>query len=176
MDLLDLYGRASEWTLDRVGDGSGQLDASTPCEGWTVRELLDHMLETGRYFAGRARGEDLPPPGPVPPRTLDDDPVGAFARLRTATLDAYSEDGVLDRTGPLLGIAFTEQLLHGWDLAVGTDQDATLDPEVVAVLLPDILEQEEMLRGSGMFGERVPVADDADDGTRLLAVLGREAG
>jgi len=35
--------------------------------------------------------------------------------------------------------------------------------------------QLELLVASGMFGEAVPVADDADAQTQLLAVLGRRA-
>ena len=35
--------------------------------------------------------------------------------------------------------------------------------------------QMELLRGSGMFGDQIDVADDADSQTKLLAVLGRRA-
>jgi hypothetical protein len=37
-------------------------------------------------------------------------------------------------------------------------------------------QQEEMLRQSGMFGEHLPVPDDADDQVRLLALVGRRPG
>ena len=64
-DLLDLYGRAGEWCGEKVA-GATNLDASTSCDGWTVRDLLNHMLETQQYFAGSARGEDVSPPGSHP--------------------------------------------------------------------------------------------------------------
>ena len=35
-------------------------------------------------------------------------------------------DGVVERTGSALGIAFSDQLLHGWDLARATKQDPTM--------------------------------------------------
>ncbi len=174
MDLLDHYRQASGWTLDLVRHASGQLEAETPCEGWTVRVLLDHMLETGRYFAGTARGEDVPLPGPVPPETLGDDPVGAFERLRAETLEAYAEEGVLDRTGPLLGIAFTEQLLHGWDLAVAAGRDATM-PEGLAEAAYTMIHgrfTEEQRKGT--FGPELPAPEDASPQERLLAYTGRD--
>ena len=50
-DLLKLYGQASAWTADKVG-GAKDLDATTPCDEWSVRDLLNHMLDTQRYFLG----------------------------------------------------------------------------------------------------------------------------
>ena len=41
-------------------------------------------------------------------------------------LRTFGEDGVIEKTGPSLGIAFSDQLLHGWDLAKATGQDATM--------------------------------------------------
>jgi hypothetical protein len=98
-----------------------------------VRTLLDHMLDTAHYFVGSARGEDVSPPSPTPPRLLGDDPVASFERARADTLRVYREPGVIEKTGPSLGIAFVDQLLHGWDLARATAQDATM-PEG----LPDV--------------------------------------
>ena len=82
-DLLDCYTRASEWALDKVKGAANELDSDTPCDKWDVRELMNHMLETQRYFVGSARGEDASPPGQTPPSTLlGDDPVSAFKRAR----------------------------------------------------------------------------------------------
>jgi hypothetical protein len=33
-DPLDLYGRASEWTLSKVAGAADKLDASTQCDQW----------------------------------------------------------------------------------------------------------------------------------------------
>src|SRR5262245_55469605 len=130
-DLLDLYRRASEWTLSKVPDAAGKLDAATPCEDWDVRALMNHMLETQRYFAGSARGEDVSPPSPKPPRILGSDPVADFEAARDDILSTFSEDGVIEKTGPSLGIAFSDALVHGWDLAQATGQDSAM-PEGLA--------------------------------------------
>src|SRR5689334_23220055 len=117
MDLLDLYERASEWTASKVAGATGKLDDRTPCDEWDVRTLLNHMLDTQNYFLGSARGEQGSPPGPNPPELIGDDPVAAFARAHEDMKSAYGQPGVVEKTGPALGIAFADQLLHGWDLA-----------------------------------------------------------
>ena len=58
LDLLDLYGQASDWTSTKVVGAASRLDEPTTCEGWDVRTLLHHMLQTQRYFVGSARGEE----------------------------------------------------------------------------------------------------------------------
>jgi hypothetical protein len=69
VDLLSLYGRASEWTLTKVDGAATRLDSATPCEDWDVRGLMNHMLDTQQYFVGAARGQDVSPPSPNTNRT-----------------------------------------------------------------------------------------------------------
>src|SRR3954449_7483549 len=88
-DLLDLYTRASEWSAEKVA-GITDLDGATSCEPWRVRDLLNHMLETQRYFVGAARGEDASPPGQTPPDVLSDDPKSDFARAGAEVLATFS--------------------------------------------------------------------------------------
>src|SRR4051794_9987930 len=103
---LDLFGRASEWTLDKVRGAANRLDSATPCDDWNVRQLMNHMLDTQRYFVGAAQGDDkATPPASQPPEIMGDgaDPVAAFAAARTKTLEVFGEDGVIERTGPSIG-------------------------------------------------------------------------
>lgn len=172
-DLLDLYDRASAWTLTKVAGTGGRLDRPTPCAEWDVGTLLNHMLDTQRYFIGAARGENVAPPSPTPPSLIGDDPVAAFERGRAELLRAYGQPGVIDRTGPSLGIAFADQLLHGWDLARATGQDATMPDGLAGAAY-------EMIHGrftddqrAGVFGPAVPVPADATPQDQLLAYAGR---
>src|SRR5689334_18689193 len=131
MDFLDLYAGASTWTVAKAADAATHLDAPTPCEGWDVRTLMNHMLQTQQYFVGAARGQQGAPPTGEPPALLSDNPASDFLRARAEVLDAFAEDGVVEKTGPVLGIAFADQLLHGWDLARASGQDGTM-PEGLA--------------------------------------------
>jgi uncharacterized protein (TIGR03086 family) len=172
-DLLDLYGRASEWTAEKVAAAT-DLDAATPCDDWQVRDLLNHMLDTQRYFVGAARGEQASPPGSPPPSLVSADPVADFERGRAELLDVFGQDGVQDKTGPALGIAFSDQLLHGWDLAKATEQDATM-PEGLAEAAYDCIHgQFSDEQRKGVFKPEVTVPDDATPQDRLLAYTGRD--
>src|SRR3954449_8244044 len=106
-DLLDLYRRSTDWTAEKVA-GITDLTTSTPCPAWTVRELLNHMLETQRYFAGAGRGEAVSPPGQTPPGTLSGRPADDVPQARSHASGPSSADGVVEKTMPALGIAFAD--------------------------------------------------------------------
>lgn len=172
-DLLDCYERASVWTAGIVQNATGQLDDSTPCDQWDVRTLMNHMLETQRYFVGAAHGEDLSPPGQTPPELLGDDPVADFEQARTRAIDTFSDREVRENSGPSLGIAFADQLLHGWDLARATGQDATMPdglPEAAYDAIHGMFTEEQR---KGVFKPEVEVGPDASAQDRLLAYTGR---
>jgi uncharacterized protein (TIGR03086 family) len=173
-DLLDLYRQASQWTLEKVAGATTQLDADTPCDEWDVRTLLSHMLETQRYFAGSARGEDVAPPGPQPSELPSGDPVAAFRQARTDTIETFGADGVIEKTGPSLGIAFSDQLLHGWDLARATGQDPTMPDGLADAAYQIIHGRFTDEQRTGTFKPEVPVGAGASAQDRLLAYTGRD--
>ena len=172
-DLLDLYRRASRWTAEKVA-GARNLEAATPCPDWCVRDLLNHMLDTQRYFAGAARGENAALPAPSPPSLLTGDPTADFARATAEVMDAYAPDGVIEKTGPALGIALSDQLLHGWDLARATNQDATMPDGLAQAAYDCIHGRLTDEQRKGVFEREIPVGDDATPQQRLLAYTGRD--
>jgi uncharacterized protein (TIGR03086 family) len=172
-DLLDCYARASEWTLSKVPAAVQKMDARTPCDEWDVRTLMNHMLDTGGYFVGSARGEDVSPPSPNPPELLGDDPVADFTRGRNETMATFGREGVVEKTGPALGIAFADQLLHGWDLAKATGQDATMPAGLAEVAYEHIHGRFTEAQRTGVFKPEVTVAEDASAQDKLLAYTGR---
>jgi uncharacterized protein (TIGR03086 family) len=173
-DLLDLYARASEWTLTKVRGAANKLDSATPCEEWDVRTLMNHMLETQRYFVGAARGEDASPPGRTPPKLLGDDPAADFARARSETIEAFGSEGVIEKTGASLGIAFGDQLLHGWDLAKATGQDATMPEGLADAAYAMIHGRFTDEQRKGVFKPEITVGPKASAQEKLLAYTGRK--
>ncbi len=172
-DLLDLYARASEWTNAKVRGAVPKLDAGTPCDDWDARTLMDHMLDTQRYFVGAARGEDVSPPSPTPPTLLGDDPVADFKAARDETLRTFGEPGVIEKTGPTLGIAFSDQLLHGWDLAKATGQETTMPAGLAEAAYELIQGRFTDEQRKGLFKPEVAVGSDATPQEKLLAYTGR---
>jgi uncharacterized protein (TIGR03086 family) len=152
-----------------------------PPAGWTARDVVGHLLEWFPSFLEQGSGVALPA-GPK----VEEDPVGAW-RTFTTGLQAVLDDPATQnrifshpQTGDLplpLAISrfFTADVfMHSWDLARATGQDATLDPERCAMMLAGMESFDELLRSSGQYGPRVPVSDDADPQTRLLAFIGRD--
>ena len=174
LDLLDLYRRASEWTSNKVAGAVSKLDAPTSCDGWNVRTLMSHMLETQKYFVGAARGEDVRPPAGTPPDLVSDDPLADFDRARAETLKTFEEPGVIEKTAPALGIAFSDQLLHGWDLATSTGQETTMPeglPEAAYSIIYGRFTDDQR---KGVFKPEIAVAPDASAQDKLLAYTGRD--
>jgi uncharacterized protein (TIGR03086 family) len=174
LDMLELYGRASEWANERVAGAVTHLDARTSCDAWDVRTLMNHMLDTQRYFLGNARGEDGSLPAPVPPQLLSDNPVNDFNRSRTEMLATFGERGVIEKTGLSLGIAFSDQLLHGWDLAKATGQDTAMPAGLAEAAYETIHGLFTDDQRKGVFKPEIAVAADASSQERLLAYTGRE--
>ena len=172
-DLLSLYRQASEWTSAKVGRAGDALDADTPCDEWDVRALLNHMLDTQRYFTGVARGEAVSPPSPDPPELLGEDPPADFERGRRDLLEAFARPGVTEKTGPSLAIAFSDQLVHGWDLARATDQDDTMPDGLAEAAYEALHGRLTAEQRNGLFKPEIPVPDDAPAQKKVLAYTGR---
>ncbi len=174
IDLLDAYGCAGEWSGSKVRGAVSKLDAPTTCTGWDVRTLLNHMLETQRFFAGSARGDKVSLPSQHPADLLGHDPWADFERAQAEVLGIFGEPGVVDRTGPALGIAFSDQLIHGWDLAVSTGQDPTMPaglPEAAYAIIHGRFTDEQR---QGFFGPEVAVGTNSSAQSKLLAYTGRD--
>jgi uncharacterized protein (TIGR03086 family) len=94
---------------------------------------------------------------------------------------AFEAPGALDAPaavsyGPVPGSVyaghrFIDVLIHGWDVATATGQDATLDPPLVERCWDELEPQLGMLQASGMFG--IPSTDGENPTERLLGALGR---
>jgi uncharacterized protein (TIGR03086 family) len=173
-DLIALYDRASAWTTEKVTGARTRLDAATPCDDWNLRTLLDHMLETQRYFVNSGRGEDASPPGATPPATLSDDPAADFEHVRRDVMQTFGDAEVIAKTGPALGIAFSDMLLHGWDVAQATQQDSTMPDGLAEAAYQLIHGKFTDDQRVGVFKPAQAIAEDATPQARLLAYTGRD--
>ncbi|GAA1503593.1 hypothetical protein GCM10009677_39440 [Sphaerisporangium rubeum] len=156
----------------------GHMNAPTPCAGWTVRELLDHLVWENLLWTGLATGT---PRTDVAADHLGDDHVAAFRTAAEATLAAFGRPGMLtERFGPAPGWRMVEQvtiemLVHGWDLARSLGLPTDLAPDVARTLLPAV----EQIYGhlprtpGGSFAAVQRAAEDATPTDRLAAYLGR---
>jgi uncharacterized protein (TIGR03086 family) len=175
MDMLDLYERGTARSASKVKGAESRLDDSTPCDEWNVRALLNHMLDSQRWFAEAPKGQSSPGPSPTPPDLLGAAPAKEYEAARQATLDAYRDPDVLEKHGPTLGIGFVDQLVHGWDLARATGQDATIPPDLAEAAFKMINGRMDDSDARGdMFKPAVKVSDHASAQEKLLAYGGRQ--
>lgn len=174
MDPIDLFDRGTRWTASKIPGALDQLDAPTPCDEWDVRTLLNHLLSALKYFAEAPHDQSAKLPQGTPPALLRDDAVKQYAQARETTLRVYREPGVLEKTGPSLGIAFVDQLVHGWDLAQATGQDATMPEDLADAAFAMIDGRMPDDQRGTFFKPAVPVAGDAPPQDKLLAAGGRQ--
>ena len=151
----------------------------SPCEAWTARELVGHVVGVHGMMLGSI-GRELSPAASV-----DEDPLAAFQAARAdvqAVLDdpelARTEyDGLFGRTeisatvDRFLGF---DLVVHGWDLARATGQDEKIAPDEVERVWADVQELGDNIRQKGVCGDAVEISDEAPLQDRLLAYLGRD--
>jgi uncharacterized protein (TIGR03086 family) len=186
MDLVDLYQRACREFAGRVPAVGDQWDSPTPCAGWDVRTLVNHIVYEDRWTAPLMDGQTLAEVGDrFEGDLLGNDPVGACKDAVEEAMASVSGPGALDRTVHLsfgetpaeeyVWQLLADHLIHAWDLARAIGADDRLDPELVAACTPWFAEREDLYRAGGVVGPRPPTDAGADPQTLLLAAFGRRA-
>ena len=159
-------------------------DAATPCQGWTVRDLVNHVAAENKWLAALLGGETIEDVGDrLAGDLLGADPLVGWDSAYADGLQAAREDGVGLRrvrlgSGPATGDDYlrevgADHLVHAWDLAVALGADESLDADLVREVGGWFLSRESAYRSAGAIGPRPPVDHDDDPQTRLLAMFGR---
>ena len=168
---------------------TGDLDRPTPCAGWTLRDLLEHMTvqHNGFRAASLGQGADL---ATWNRRPSGDDPVRAYEVAARGVLDAFSADDVLEKAFALpeispeiefpaeqaIGFHFIDNIVHGWDVARTLDDEYVLADELAPMALriaQQVPNGPERLRPSAAFRPGLAVSSNATILEQVLAALGR---
>ncbi|MEM7272120.1 MAG: TIGR03086 family metal-binding protein [Actinomycetota bacterium] len=166
----DIWGQAADkWDEVMAQVGDADWDKTTPCEGWTVRELVDHaMFWQGR--GGGVFGAEVPE---------DADWATVRSALGSALADPANLEGSAEAMGGMpkqavAGLITADLLIHSWDLARSIDADATLPEAAVESTMMGLQRlPDEMLRSERMFGPAVEVAEGASAQDQLIGFVGR---
>ncbi|MFS2293925.1 MAG: TIGR03086 family metal-binding protein [Actinomadura sp.] len=162
-----------------------ELDAPTPCAGWDVRALINHLiLWSGR---GEAAARKRPVTGPGEDHDFTAEPgwAGRYAEQVRRTADAWQDPAAWEGRTTLSGgdgmpaefiggILFGECVTHGWDLAAATGREPVFPDEVLRVEWERLVPTAEMGRRYGAFGPEVPVPEDAPLLDRIVGLTGRD--
>jgi uncharacterized protein (TIGR03086 family) len=187
-DLNDTHRRALDATGRIVSAISAtQWDDPTPCEEWDVRALTNHLVSGNLWAAELASGKTIDDVGEaLDGDLLGNDPSAAYNSSALAAAAAFEAPGALEQPcavsyGPVPGSVYAghrilDVVIHGWDLAVATNQDTTIDPSLVSACWEIVEPQLGALQASGAFGQASGDVDAADEQTKLLDSLGRTRG
>jgi uncharacterized protein (TIGR03086 family) len=188
VDSLMLLQRVVDETTDVVNDVTeDQLGNPSPCAGWTVRDVINHITGGATMFAISAEA------GSVPDEmlgqlmggdNLGDDPQAAWAKAAQRAMAAFEAPGALDKmvtlpfgempAGVALNIAVFDVLTHAVDIARASGQAVNDDALIETALTIGHQMVGPELRTPGVFDPEQPVADDAPPADRLLAFAGRK--
>jgi len=153
------------------------LSTATPCTGWDVKALVEHMTGVVNSFAGALGAEAA---------GAEADPKAAYGQAVDALSTQMNASGALDKTMNLpfgempaergLNLVLADQMLHTWDASKALGRPYTMDPRLAEGTLRGL---HHMLtperRGPGQpFAAEVPCASDAPVQDRLVAFTGRQ--
>ncbi len=176
-------GPRFEKLADRFGEilaavPEDRWDAPSPCEGWTARDVVEHVVTTQRDFVVQQ---------PFAPDEIDvTDPAAAWPVVRDLIVDALADPSTANHTydgyfGPTTFAQTIDDfysldlVVHAWDLATaaGLDDQRSIDPSEMAAVRASLAKVGDMLRQPGLFGAEVSASASADEQTKFLAYLGR---
>ena len=159
------------------------MSLPTPDTEWSVRDLLLHMVYELAWAADVAEGKTIEEVGnKYEGNLLDDSSLQAWRHYSALTMDAVERSDVqatahlsyADKpVGDYLVEAGNDELVHAWDLGQAIGVPVVFDERVAKKLYEQALNRQAELMRSGLFGTPVPVSDDANTQTKLLALLGR---
>jgi uncharacterized protein (TIGR03086 family) len=184
---LEPASRALQTLLRGVTDD--QLTCPTPCERWTVGDLLDHLMGlTVAFRIAAEKAPDAAPAGPGNPSMANLDPEWRsrlpvqLDELLTAWREPAAWTGEAAAGGVVLPaevmgiVALDELVVHGWDLASSTGQQYDTDQQTVETVYRLVSQQASSDGTPGLFGPSITLPSDASLLDRVLGLTGRDPG
>ena len=184
-ELLDRFDRAVQEFDVRVKQiKDDQWDLPTPCSDWNVHDLVNHLVYEDVWVPPLLEGKTVEEVGDqFEGDLLGDAPFDAWdsasrGAMKSARRPGAMEDIVHLSFGDVPGSEYLGQLLndhviHAWDLARAIGADDKLDSDLVEFLYEGAVPQEELLKSTGAFGDKIEPPPGADTQTKLLAIMGR---
>jgi uncharacterized protein (TIGR03086 family) len=163
-----------------------QLGDSTPCVSWTLKDLVNHLVNAPFWFAAVVEHGDTPEGFETPDRTTGD-LSAQFAEGTQKAIAAFGAPGAQEKViklpwgempaGMFMNVAAQDVFVHGWDVACAIGIKAEFDEELAeqflagAKMLPDSFRGPD---GEAPFGHVAEAPAGAPASDQLAAALGRQ--
>lgn len=181
-EITDRYRRLADGFTSRVAavpPDDPRWESPSPCEGWSARDVVKHLIDAHDMFFGLIEHK-VPAPSPV-----EDGPLAAWAETRDAMVAALEDPGVASTEYEgFFGVSRWDHsvdrfitgdvLIHTWDLSRGLGVDDTLPGDEVEKFRAAAEGFGDAARQPGVFGPEVAAPPDATEQEKLLAFLGRD--
>jgi uncharacterized protein (TIGR03086 family) len=162
---------------------SGAWPGPTPCAGWSVRDLVNHLVAEHLWVPPLLGGATLADVGDrFDGDVLGEDPVAAWDAAIAASMRSWAmarEDQQVDLSeGPTEAAEYAEQMLvdlvvHAWDLARAAALDDPVDEQHARHVLAYLEPRAAGWSAAGGFAEPVTTSR-TDDAGKLIALTGRD--
>lgn len=181
---LELLESAVSYALADAALGCPQLlQGPTPCRGWTLAMLLDHLSDSIGVLQSAITGD-----GGAEVSSgyleLEHCPVARLRGQAARMLSAFAGAGPAERrvaiwdreltVSMVAVIGAIEITVHGWDISVACGARRPVPPGLAAVLLPIAPLLITPGIRPGLFADPVRLPSPASPGDQLIAFLGRQ--
>lgn len=178
-DIADRYRRLADRFTRVVQEvPADRWAAPSPCEGWSARQVVEHVVDSQHGFL--ARFDRAPELG-------SDDVGGRWEEVRDAMQACLDDpdtagteyDGMFGTTtfaATVDQFMCTDLVVHAWDLAraAGLSELEAMPADEVERIHGQLSGMGDAVRGPGVFGPEVSVAADASAQDRFLGFIGRQ--
>lgn len=163
------------------------LDRPTPCDEWSVRDVINKMVASTIVFTAFGRRETPDPSLDLvhPNELIGDDPVGVYLDAAAQCRDAWRQPGAVEGMAPstigeakaraVLNARIFDTTILSWDVATAVGTDPNIDDEQAAYVLriAKALVPAVRSHNAARYKDAVEVGDAALV-TQLVATTGRD--
>ena len=184
--ILDLAQTRAASVLASVNHG--QLDLPTPCDEWSVRDVMYKLVASTLLFASFGRREDGDPNLDLinPKDLIGDDPLGVYNSAALKCREAWRSPGALDgmatstigeaKARSVLNARIFDTTVLSWDISRACIIEHCIDQEQASYVLRVANALVPAVRSHNRERYKDPIAftESSSDLEKLISVTGRD--
>ncbi|MBD29813.1 MAG: TIGR03086 family protein [Acidimicrobiaceae bacterium] len=184
--ILDLAQTRSASVLASISHD--QLGLPTPCDEWSVRDVINKLVASTLLFASFGRREDGDPNlDLINPRDLiGDDPLGTFSSAALECRAAWRSPGALEgmatstigeaKARSVLNARIFDTTVLSWDISKACEVQHFIDEEQASYVLrvANALVPAVRSHNRARYKDPISVTENSSDLDKLISVTGRD--